>query len=388
MRFPFFSTRDLRQCDRRWVHWGWLPVIGALALSLTGVEAISTTEADYAARQMTFLPLGLFAAAGVAALNPRWMERYAFWLAVAAVLLLLVVLMPGVPESIVRSRKGARRWISLVITDFQPSELAKIAVILALATWLRTRSDVRMLRGLVVPSIIAFVPFVLILVEPDLGTALTLVPVTAAMLLVAGCKRRHLAGVALALALLAVVSVPFLKGHQRDRVDALIAQIQGSTKYSRSIGFQADRAMTLVGAGGVLGRGEEAAKNLVEQNALPEEHNDMIFASVACRWGWQGSVAILLGAASVSIGALIVAGTVRDPGGRLIAVGIGTLLMTQYFVNIGMNVGILPIAGITLPFVSSGGTSLISSWFMIGMLWSIASMRRGDTLRPAFEIQR
>lgn len=382
------GARDLRRGERRWLHAGWVSVASALVLTVIGWEAIGTTEPGYAARQLAFVPLGLIAAVLLALANPRWMDRWAVPMYVIAIVLLLVVLAPGLPESLVRPRKGARRWINMVVTDFQPSELAKLALILLLAQWLRMREDITRWSGLAVAAAFVGVPFILILVEPDLGTALTLVPTAAAMLLVAGCRRRHILIVVVGGALLAPATYPFLKPHQRARVDALMAQVAGDRRYSRDIGFQADRAMTLIGAGGVAGQGEEGARRLLETNALPEEHNDMIFSSVACRWGLVGGFAVLAAAAGLCWGAFAVALSVRDQMGRLVAVGIGSLLATQVIVNIGMNIGILPITGMTLPFVSYGGTSLIVSWVMVGMIWSIAANRRTDSLRPAFQLER
>ncbi|MDA0803939.1 MAG: FtsW/RodA/SpoVE family cell cycle protein [Planctomycetota bacterium] len=383
-----FSVRSLRGTDRRLWHLGWLPVLAALLLTLIGWEAIGTTEPGYAQRQLLFFPIALAVAVVIGWIHPRWMDRWAVPFYIVALALLLFVLVPGVPEALVRQRKGARRWINLVVVDFQPSELAKIGMILVLAQWLRAREDITKWQGLIVPAALAVVPFVLILLEPDLGTAMTLVPTAAAMLLAAGCRRRHVVVAMLVGAVLAPAAYPFLRPHQRARVDALAAQIVGDTRYARDIGFQADRAMTLIGAGGVTGQGEAGAQRLLETNALPEEHNDMIFSSVACRWGLRGSILLLAACATLSLGALAVAASVRDRGGRLIAVGIAALLGTQVIVNIGMNIGVLPITGMTLPFVSYGGTSLVASWIMVGMLWSVASARRADTLRAAFQLQR
>lgn len=382
----YAGARNLRRTERRWIHWGWLAVAAAAALTATGWEAIGTTEPGYAARQLAFVPVALAAAATMAFARTQWMVRWATPLYLVALILLLVVLVPGLPEWLVRPRKGARRWINFFITDFQPSELAKLALILLLAQWMRAREDVATWRGLAVTAAFVAVPFLLILVEPDLGTALTLVPTAAAMLLVAGCRRRHLLIACLAGALLAPAAYPFLKPHQRARVDALVAQVVGDRRYSRDIGFQADRAVTLIGAGGVAGQGEDGANRLLAANALPEEHNDMIFSSLACRWGLRGALLTLAACAALCLGALAVAATVRDQMGRLVAVGIGALLATQVIVNVGMNVGLLPITGMTLPFVSYGGTSLVVSWIMVGMLWSIASRKGADSGAPAFQI--
>jgi cell division protein FtsW (lipid II flippase) len=180
------------------------------------------------------------------------------------------------------------------VTDFQPSELAKIAYVLALASYLRYRSNYRRLTGLLLPLGLTFVPMGLILIEPDLGTAMLFLPTLFAMLIAAGAKLKNLALVIVLGLALAPAMYPLLKPHQKDRITAMVAQVVGDTRYEQDIGFQGARAMTLAGAGGWTGVGEQHTSALVAYNRLPEDHNDMIFAVIA----WPPSARIPSGASS------------------------------------------------------------------------------------------
>jgi cell division protein FtsW (lipid II flippase) len=350
----------------------WLAVGAALALSLVGVAAISTTEPELAARQAVYLVVGL-AAAALATLVPPKSLRIASWFVLAiAIVLLVFVLLPFVPRSIVTPRNGARAWIDLGIVDFQPSELAKIAFILCLSQWLSLRGSPRTLRALLVPILMLTALVGLIVLEPDLGSALLFFPTILAILIAAGIRWRHVI-VALVAAAAIVPAAYFgaLKPYQRARIDAIVAQVKGDTRFERDIGFQGWRAMRLVGSGGLVGNDKEHARALIVYNALPEEHNDMIFAVVACRFGMLGGAAVLLCYAMLLLGALAVAVSTRDGFSKLVAVGIGALLFAQMSVNIGMTIGLLPITGVTLPFVSYGGSSLVASWALVGILVSV-----------------
>ncbi|MSQ91096.1 MAG: rod shape-determining protein RodA [Phycisphaerales bacterium] len=356
-----------------WWNIGWIPVLSSGLLTLIGIAAISTTEPDFALRQLAYGVVGIVAAALLVVPLPAVLEKWGPWAFIATLGLLVLLVAPGVPEAIVRPRNGSRCWIDLGPIDMQPAEFAKLAWILAGAWWLRRAADLRTRTGLLLPIVLTSVPVLLILMQPDLGTALLFFPTLLAMLLAQGARRMHLGIVVLSAALLAPISYPVLKPHQRARIDSLVAQLTGDDRYNTTIGFQGNRARTLVGAGGIFGNGAEAAKNLVRFNALPEEHNDMIFAVVACRWGLVGGLAVILLEAALAVGAMWIAVTSRTPFGRLAAVGIGAMLGFQSFVNVGMTMGILPITGLTLPFVSFGGSSIVASWMAVGLLFSIAA---------------
>jgi cell division protein FtsW (lipid II flippase) len=282
------------------------------------------------------------------------------------------VLLPFVPESIVRPRNGARRWITLPFGfEFQPSELAKLAYVLLLATYLTTRRHYRRFLGILVPVALTFVPMVLILKEPDLGTSLLFLPTLFAMLVAAGSRLHHLAIIGVIGVAAGASTYPLLQPHQKERIHALVDHWTGTNATLHDEGFQGHVAMTLVGAGGVAGVGGTDGATLVEQNHLPEDHNDMIFAVVSVRWGFLGALAtwglyLLLG-----VSVLLTAAQTSEPFGRLVVIGLGAMLFTQMVVNTGMTIGLLPITGMTLPFVSYGGSSLVSVWAMIGIILSV-----------------
>lgn len=364
----------------RWWNPGWVAVLAALALTAFGVVAIATTRPELAGRQILHAVVGLVAAGLVAAPDYRRLRRLTPLLAAGCLVLLVVVLVPAVPEWLVRPRNGARRWINMGITDLQPSEVAKVVYVLAAAAWLHPDGRHRTLLGFARPFVSTLVPVVLIVLEPDLGTALLFVPTLLALLFASGARKRHLLAIVAAAALAVPASYPLLKPHQKDRVDALIAQIQGDRRFEQDIGYQSARAMDLVGAGGVTGRGEEAAL-LIRHNHLPEAHNDMIFAVVACRWGLAGGAVVVAVLAAVVGAAFATAAISRDAYGRMLAIGIGTMLAVQATVNLAMTVGIAPVTGMTLPFVSFGGSSLVTTWVMVGLLLNVA-LRRPRSLAP------
>jgi cell division protein FtsW (lipid II flippase) len=364
---------------------GWVCVGAALALSLLGIVAIGTTQPDYALKHAVHLCVGLFAAVVVARPHYRWAQRISMPLMIAVLLLLILVMVPWIPDSIVRPRNGARRWINLQFTVFQPSELAKIAYVLGLASYLRYRSSYRRLRGLLLPLALTFIPMGLVVIEPDLGTAMLFLPTFFAMLVAAGAKLRHiLTIIAIGLAL-APLMYPLLEDHQKNRIQAMFLQWRGDTSRDHDISFQGRKAMTLVGSGGIAGLGREHAGAVIRYNRLPEEHNDMIFAVIACRWGMLGALGTIGIFGVFCLGGVLVAGQSKDPFGRLVAVGVVAVLFSQMTINAGMTIGLMPITGMTLPFVSSGGSSLVSAWLMVGLLLNIGMRRPQYLARQSFE---
>jgi len=389
------------------LHWltpGWLVLVSAVALALLGSYCVSISfgldEARAAAagkRHLVFTMLGVVVA-GVAALpHYRWVIRFTWPMAALCVLVLVFLLIPFVPEALVQPRKGARRWINLGFTDFQPSELAKIAFVLAIAGYLRHRSNYRRLVGLIPPGIIALVPMGLILVQPDLGTALLFVPTLVAMLVAAGAKLRHLivtsllglvaaltvAGASLALA--EHDSYPLLQKHQVRRIQDVLDRYKGDDSYQADRGFQGKAATMVAGAGGFGGNPESKARALVHFSRLPEPHNDMIYAVVMDRFGFVGGVGVI-GLYVVWIGSsLWVAGRCKDPFGRLVVVGFATTVGTATVIHIGENLGVFPITGITLPLVSYGGTSMLSTFLMTGLILGIGLRRPEYLWRKSFE---
>lgn len=381
------NMRALEAPTLRFWSPAWICAGCALLLSIIGIASIGTTEPGYMTRQAGFLCVAVMGAAATCVPSYRLLERWHGVIALVVLGMLVFVLVPAVPESIVRPRNGARRWINIGVTDLQPSELAKIAYVVSLAAYLRTHRHYRRFWGLAVPFALTFVPMGLIVKEPDLGTSLLFLPALFTMLLVAGSRLRHLA-IIVALGVLAVVVVVatpartlLLEPHQIDRIDAFYHQfVLQDDAHAQGIGYQGDKAMMLVGAGGWDGVGAEMAERLVDLNHLPEERNDMVFAVVVNRWGARAGVVTWILYLGFCLGALLVAATTSDPFGRLIAVGISAIVFAQMTVNTGMTIGVLPITGMNLPFVSYGGSSLVATWLMTGLVINIG-LRSAQFLR-------
>ncbi len=388
------------------VHSGWFVVLSSVALCAIGVYCIHIAHAltptpgslsPEAGKQVMFVVLGLVAGAACAVPHYRWWLWMTWPMAIVTLALLALLLAPGVPDALVSARKGARRWIDLGPFDLQPSELAKVAYVFTTASYLRYRKNHRTVLGLIPPAVIVLVPMVLILVEPDLGTSLLFLPALVAMLVAAGAKLRHLIaasslGLVMALIIGAASVVfaqrgeyPLLRKHQVDRIQALLEMASGDDRFADDRGYQGRQAVTLVGAGGIDGHTEERSRALITFSRLPERHNDMIFAVFANRFGLIGAMGLMGLYACWVFGALWVAGKCKDAFGRLVVVGFTAMLGTQTLINLGETQGVLPITGMTLPFVSYGGSSLIVGFVMVGVIFSIAMRRPEHLWRESFE---
>lgn len=367
-------------------------LIPALLLSFLGLSAIATVgEAGRSLanwkQQAFFLPLGLVGATVAAFVPLNLLRKHAGLLGVLVAGLLVLLLLPGVPESIVRPRNGARRWISLVVFDLQPSELARVAWCLLMARVLYVGDAHRRLLGLLRPFGLTAIAGGLIVVEPDLGTTLLFVPAFATMLIAAGGRVRHLLVCFVPAALLPVLVIggmllapeagearlsQVLKPHQVDRIVAYTAQLRGDPRYDDDIGYQAAKALMATASGGTTGLGREGAARAVRLSGLPEAHNDMVFAVLVAQHGALGGLLVLGLYVTMGVGGLLIARSCPHPFGRLVAVGITTMLVSQAMVHASMTLGLLPITGITLPLVSYGGSSLVTTWGMLGVLVGLA----------------
>lgn len=362
----------------------WLSLLAALGLSATGIAAISLADPQQAARQLVFLPVGLGAMLLTALPHHRRLIVWAYPLLGLCLVMLVVLLLP-MPERFVPVRNGARRWFNFVYFQVQPSELAKIGYVLAMAAYLRFRENYRTVLGLLAPFALTMVPMALILMEPDLGSALLFMPVLFAVLIAAGARLRHIIAVVLIGLVLMPALYPLLRPYQKQRIIAMISQARGDTRHQSGIGYQSHKAITLVGAGQLRGHDTQHARHLIQFNRLPEAQNDMIFAVICTRWGLVGGATVLGLYGLFVLGGLLVAGLNKEPFARIIAVGIVAFTFAQAFVNIGMTIGLLPITGMTLPFVSYGGSSLVANYLMLGLLLNVGVRRPIILANPSFE---
>jgi rod shape determining protein RodA len=320
----------------------------------------------------------------------RW-GMVAYWFGIA---LLVAVLFLG------SSRGGARRWFDLGFFSLQPSEFAKLAYILAQANFLSRPPEELRNPALFFKSIgMMFLPFVLIMKEPDLGSALVLVPTGLALQYAAGVPKKYLAwliGGVGCLATLLLVDVLFappkwqvkLQEYQRQRLlvyfgrdfapaGATASERAKARDTEREKSYQARQALISVGSGGLWGQGwhqgDQTALGFLPSGAA---HNDFIFSVIAEEKGFFGSMIVLTLYGIVLFTGLRIAGQARDRLGKLLAVGVVTLWFSHVFINIGMNIRIVPVTGIPLPLLSYGGSSVLGSLIAIGMLQNVYIHRK------------
>ena len=396
-----------------------LLIIGLLSIYAAGHPADTTGDAGHLStpdgawkRQIVFAVKGIFCFGIINFIDYRRLGPLAYWLYAVTLVLLAVILfskyvyeLPFAPD-----RKGAYRWIVFSIGgrnifQIQPSEFCKIAYILAIAWYLRFRSNYRRFLGLVGPFAITVVAMVLIIKEPDLGTVLLMMPILFSMLFVAGARVKHLLLIVLMAVMLSPVLWHFMHSYQRMRVSSVLLQYedvyQAARKdpklakslvgdpakiriWKRDKGYQLIQSKQAIASGGLLGYGF-AKGPYVKYNYLPDRHNDFIFAIICHQFGLVGGfIVILLYGVIVACG-LEIAWDNTDPFARLIAVGIIAMFSVAVIVNICMTMGLMPITGLTLPFVSYGGSSLLVSFIGLGLLNSVGKYRPFSVAKKPFE---
>lgn len=351
-----------------------LAVAGIVVYGLYAIHGITAHDVRgnpgyYVLRQ------GVFAAAGVAGflaavlVDPDVFRRAQRWLYVGTLALMAFVFLAGTVA------RGSKRWIDLGFYRFQPSEFGKLVLLLFLAGFLANRSKRIGEARLVLAAIgLAAAPIALVFLQPDLGTALVYGAALAAALFLGGARWRHLAAIAAVAVLAALVilwlapaaGLQVLKPYQQ-------ARLTGFThpdKDPRGTTYNVNQSITAVGAGGLRGRGVSGATQ-TRLNYLPEHATDFVFASLAEQRGFVGASIVLLLYLLVVWRGLKVVAIARDQFSAIVAGGIVVTLLLQVLVNAGMTLGIAPITGIPLPFVSVGGSSMISNLIAIGVLESI-----------------
>ena len=348
-------------------------------------------------RQVVWYGMGIGAAVGVCFVDYRLLARWSLVVYWAALLLLVAVLIPGIGSM----RYGARRWIDFGVFQFQPSEFAKLAFILALAHFLsRPADELRQPWNFWKAIGMTLLPFVLILKEPDLGSALVLLPAALAMLYVAGVPKRfllRLVGAVVVLGALFLVDIVFapphwqikLEDYQRRRLlvyfgaeyapppGATQAEIERLRKQQFDDSHNVRQALISVGSGGLTGKGwRQGTQNALGYLPRAVAHNDFIFSVIAEELGFVGSVLVLLLYGAVLFTGIRIAGQARDRLGRVLAAGVVALLFSHVFINLGMNIRIMPVTGVPLPLLSYGGSSVLSSLIAIGLLQNVNLYRK------------
>jgi rod shape-determining protein RodA len=377
---------------------------------VVGIAAIGVSQrADpsirsYTAKQIIFACIGLGAFIAATLIPYQKVGRAAYGLfAVTLVLLVVVFLLKPI--------RGSHRWIDLGAFQVQPSEIAKVTFVVLLAWYLRYGDRYRRLRGLVIPFVLTFLPMGLILKEPDLGTSLIFLPTLYFMLFMAGAKLRHLLGIVAVGTALVLLPVPHRASGQWSRTEradrlslaygtfrtgagtgylvsaAPLALMEQRHQISRIVGWlrQDDPRVAMgkgyhlrqskitLGSGRLTGRPGRSADPFFRM--LPDDHTDFIFSVIGGQWGFAGCVGLMALYGVIFLFGVEIAASTHDPFGRLLAVGVLGLLLTQLVINIGMTMGLMPITGMTLPLVSYGGSSLVANCVALGLLVNVGQRR-------------
>ena len=345
-----------------------LVTLGLVAFGLVMVYSASSARAMLAAgdpayylkRQALYALLGLTALAVFSRIDFRSLRFLGGPLVAASFVLLLAVLALGTEVN------GARRWLSAGVIDFQPSELAKLALALWVASFLTRRPAPQTLAELLRPlGLVVGLASGLILVEPDLGTAIAIAVMVSAMLVIAGTPLRILAGGA-GIGMTILLAAIWLEPYRRARFLSFLDPWQDPD----GAGFQSVQAMIALGSGGFLGVG--LGESVQKVYYLPEASTDMIFAIIGEELGLLGSLAVICAFALFGYAGFNIALRCRDPFGKLLATGLTALVCGQAAVNMSAVLGLLPLTGIPLPFVSYGGSSLVVGLASVGVLLNIA----------------
>lgn len=364
--------------DRRLLtNFDWILLADVLLIIGIGISAIYTaTAADYesfrmtpAFKQLLWLAISLPFLAIVLSIDYHTICRFTLILYIIMIVALIAILFLG------KTISGSRRWIQMGPMSIQPSEFSKLVMIAVFAEYFAgtKKHELLKLRDLLIPGLIISIPFLLIAKQPDLGTSIIIVLISFSIILLVGINKKSL----LILFSSGLISLPFLwsflKDYQRKRILTLL------NPYSDPLGtgYHAIQSKIAVGSGELWGKGflEGTQSRL---NFLPEKHTDFIFATIAEETGFIGSIIILMLFALLIYKGILIAHQCKDRQGVLIAAGVTSMITYHLFLNIGMAVGIAPIVGIPLPFISYGGSSLFTFMIAIGLLLNVSMRKYAD----------
>lgn len=368
---------------RSWLRVDLGLLIGAAGLSLVGVVLIwSATRAEAGAtaalKQLVALAVGMVGALVVTRLDVRAVRALAPVVYGLAVLGLVAVVSP-----LGSTVNGSRSWIRLPGgMTLQPSELMKVALAIGLAMLLAERADRRMPqrhRDVALAWVVAGIPVLLVLAQPDLGSALVLVAMSVVIIAAAGAPALWTLGVLVAgsAAVAAAFLTPVLSGYQRNRLRAFL----DPSLDPQGIGYQTRQVRIAIGSGGLGGQGLFEGRQ-TQGGFIPFQETDFVFSVAGEELGFLGAAGLVLLIGFIVVRCVLVARR-ADAFGRLVAIGVGVWFGVQAFENIGMNLGVMPVTGLPLPFVSGGGSSLIASWIALGLVGNVAAASQARSLAGA-----
>tara|TARA_R110002126_G_scaffold64513_4_gene165153 strand:- start:13301 stop:14479 length:1179 start_codon:yes stop_codon:yes gene_type:complete len=381
-----FSRRSVR-----WYAVDWHILLVALVLVAIGLVLQSAMDAaeplrtaggvDYAGHKKKVLLTLPLVGLGMC-LRPGWLRAHARFLYVLSLMLVAAVWVVGV------ERNNARRWIPVPGFDLQPSELAKLGLTLMLAAML-AKNRFETLSDTFWPLIALVIPLGMVAAQPDLGTALTLVPITLGLLYLAGASGTRIATLVVTGALVGWTahSAGLVQDYQLRRVETWAASFDPETLVDEKHGpaYHTYQARVVIGNGSLWGRGlGNGVANEVRH--LPERDSDSVFAVVAEEFGWFGAMGLIALYALLPILLLISASRQRDRFSRLVVGGVALYFGCHLVIHIAVNVGMLPMTGLTLPFLSAGGSSLLASFLALGVALGLSAHHEraldADAFRP------
>lgn len=337
----------------------------ALAIIGLGLPFLKSSATPYDFnKQLVWLAVGLAAMIFFILLDYHVLIQWAYWLYAGSIGLLIAVLMA-------RPINNAHRYFLVGPVGMQPSELFKLALILALARHLGKRENQYMLQGLIIPFALTLVPIFLILKQPDLGTALTIPPILFATLWASGARFSHLGGaVLMGLGSLWPLWRYGMKPYQKTRIYAFF----DPEKYESAEAYQLIMSLTAIGSGGLKGMGLGNGV-ITDLSLLPENHNDFIFGVIAEEGGFAAGAGMILLFLLLALAGLHIAWGAADRFGRVVATGVAVIIGWQVIMNIYVVTGLFPTTGVTLPLVSYGGSSMVITCSMIGIALNVSQTR-------------
>lgn len=346
-------------------------LLAALALSAYGIFAVyiagTTDNEAYAFNQGIGFVLGMAGAIPLAIIDYRVWQRYLKYIFIATLVILLAVMFFGFVAG------GAQSWIYIGPIQVQPSEFAKVLMVVVLAGYI-VENPINKNKNFLKALALITVPTMLVFLQPDLGTALVFGAMFVTMAYIGGARILQLGalGVAGAAVTYLAIKVGILADYQVARLTAFMDQSGGN-----DMGYQVAQSKMAIGSGGITGKGLDAT-TLANLGYLPEDHTDFIFSNLAEQLGFAGAIVLIFLFFVLTWRILYIATVSRDRFGVLLAVGVGTIFLFHVFVNIGMTMGIMPVTGIPLPFVSYGRSSLVVSIISLGLLQSVAIRSRAE----------
>lgn len=340
--------------------------IGLVALYSAVNAGTDTHLSSLFGRQMLWYGAGAVLMVAAFLVNYKTFERWGHLVYIGCILMLVGVMFFG------KYVGGSKRWLALGPVSIQPSEMVKLAVIIMLARYYAriVTNDGLRLREMMTPVAITAIPFVLIVQQPDLGTAMVIALIAASITLYIKIERRTLIGLFVSGALTIPLVWLFLKGYQKQRILTFL----NPDRDPLGAGYHIIQSKIAIGSGMLTGKGFlKGSQNILD--FLPEQHTDFIFSVLAEEWGFVGTMFTLAVFLLILVWGLQIAQRSRDPFGTILAVGITAMIAWQVFINIGMVMGVMPVVGVTLPFISYGGSSVITMMAGVGLLLNV-SMRR------------